>query len=204
MSKYFQFFPTTYHDLTNNGQRVILTNILRRFTVESSIKDTVGVYHEYAIQAGDRPDTIAKKYYGDSGYAWLVLMFNGIDDPIFGWPLEYTDFEEYIKGKYGSIATAQSTVHEYRKILNPSSLVWNDELEVYENKRNADGSIVTKRAVVVDLTTYNTLADTAKESVSKWDWELEENEKKRFIRILDRKYLSKIRSEVKSILRSGV
>jgi len=191
MSKYFRYFPTTQHDLTNIGQKVDLTNILRRFKIESSLKSQAQVYHEYSLQAGDRPDTIAHKYYGDSGYAWLVLMFNEIHDPIFEWPLFNTDFDDYIKGKYGSIASAQATVYEYRKVLA-------------EKQVKYDGTIVPKRTVVIDSTTYSSLSESERESVSEYDWEVEQNELKRQIKLVDKRYVPQIRNEVKNILRNGI
>jgi hypothetical protein len=191
MSKYFQFFPLTQHDLTNGGQKVWLTNILRRFKLESSVKNSLGVFHDYGIQAGDRPDTIAAKYYGDSGYAWLVLMFNEIHDPIFEWPLFNEEFNDYIKGKYGSIAAAQAQTDHYRKILS-------------EKQVKYDGTIIPERYVRVDQTTYNSLSESVRSAPSCWDVELELNEKKRQIKILDKRYLPQIRDEVKNILRNGI
>jgi len=191
MSNYFKFFPTVQHDLTNIGQRVSLTNILRRFKVDSTLKNRVGVYEEYQIQSGDRPDTIAHKYYGSSGYAWLVLMFNEKHDAIFDWPMFNTDFDSYIKGKYGSIPAATAEVHEYRKILT-------------NQQTKTDGSIIQKRYVVVDQTTYNSLNESERESISKYDWELEQNEEKRKIKLLNKRYLSILSEEVKNILRNGI
>ena len=114
MSNYFSYFPTTQHDLKNENRSVKLTNILRRFKVKSALKDKSSVFYNYQIQNGDRPDTIAEKYYGSSSYSWLVLHFNDVEDAIFGWPLFGNQFDHLIVGKYGSIATAQSTLHEYR------------------------------------------------------------------------------------------
>ncbi len=191
MSKYFQFFPLTPHDLTNKGQQVFLTNILRRFKVESSVKNNLGVFHEYSIQAGDRPDTIAAKYYGDSGYAWVVLMFNEIHDPIFGWPLFNQEFNDFIIGKYGSIAAAQVLDDHYRKILSEKIVKF-------------DGTIIPQRYVRVDQTTYNSLGESEREAPSCFDVELELNEEKRHIKILDKRYLPQVRDEVKNILRNGI
>lgn len=191
MSNYFSYFPKIQQDLTNVGQKVTLTNILRRFKIKSSVKDQLGVYYNYNVQAGERPDTIAERYYGDSAYAWVVLLYNDITDPIFGWALFNKDFEDYIKGKYGSIAAAQSTVHEYRRILNTK-------------QTKVDGSFINERYVVVDKTTFDTLGEVDKVSVSKWDWELEQNEKKRRIKILHEKYLNTIVGEAEDILRNGV
>lgn len=190
MSKYFRFFPTVQHDLQNEGQKVLLTNILRRFRVQPSLKDNSKVYHTYNIQAGDRPDTIAHKYYGDSGYYWLVLLFNEIHDPIFGWPLFNQEFDDYIKGKYGSIPAAQGLTDHYRKILTQKQVKY-------------DGTIIPERYITVDETTYNSLGESERYAPSCYDVELELNEKKRQIQLLDKRYLSLVRDEIKNILRNG-
>jgi hypothetical protein len=191
MSEYFSYFPTTQHDLTNDGQTVTLTNILRRFIVRSDVVDRTDVFYKYDITAGDRPDTIAEKYYGDPNLAWVVLHFNNIVDPIFGWYLADKDFDNYVKGKYGSISTAQSTVHEYRQVLNERSVRY-------------DGTIIEKRTVGIDQTTYDSLAEASRESISKYDYEVAENEKRRTIQILDKRYLDKVREEVQTVLQDGI
>ena len=192
MSKYFRNFPTVGHNITNVGSNVQLTNILRRFKFRSSVQDNVNIFYTYNIQEGDRADTIAEKYYGDSGYAWIVLHFNDIIDPVYDWPLFYPNFEKYIRGKYGSMSTAQSTVHEYRQIIQP------------QQTRN-DGSIIPERYVVIDQTTYVSLGGAGNpnlEEISDYDYEVEENERKRQISILDKRYLSQVRDEVEQILRN--
>lgn len=191
MSEYFSYFPTTQHDLTNIGQEVTLTNVLRRFVVRSDVRERSDVFYEYDIQSGDRPDTIAEKYYGDADLAWLVLHFNEIDDPIFGWALFDQDFDNYIKGKYGSIPEAQAEVHEYRQILNEAEVKF-------------DGTKVPKRTVVVDQTTYNSLSPTVRESISKYDYEVEQNDARRKIKILDKRFLDKVRDEAITVLRDGI
>jgi hypothetical protein len=191
MSEYFSYFPTTKHDLTNVGQTVELTNILRRFIVRSDVTDRADVYYQYDVQAGDRPDTIAEKVYGDADLAWLVLHFNNIIDPVFGWALFNEDFTQYIKSKYGSVATAQATVHEYRQVLREAEVLY-------------DGTRIPKKYVVVDEDTYISLNESVRELITKYDWEVEENEKKRTIKILDARFLDKIRDEVKVVLKDGI
>lgn len=191
MSNYFSYFPTVQHDLTNIGQTVNLTNIIRRFKVKSSLLTDTRVYNEYSIQAGERPDIVADKFYDDPSYAWLILLFNEIDDPIFGWPLFNKEFDDYIIGKYGSISSAQGTIHEYRKVLTEKSVKF-------------DGTIIGKRAVTIDLTTYNTLGESVRESISKYDYEEELNDKKSEIKILKRRYVSEVRKQVQGILKDGI
>jgi hypothetical protein len=192
MSEYFSYFPTVTHDLTDEGKNIELTNILRRFIIRSSVKDRADVFYEYDVQAGDRPDTIANKYYGDSDLAWIVLHFNDIVDPIFGWTIFDYDFDQYIRGKYGSVPDAQREIHEYRRTISEAVV-------------KPDGTRVPKRYVVIDKDTYDSLVgDTSREAVSKYDWEIEENDKKRKIRLLDKRYLDKIKDEVKDILRNSI
>ena len=191
MSEYFTYFPTVEHDLTKVGQKVTLTNVLRRFIVRNDLQERSDIFYKYNVQVGDRPDIIAEKYYGDADLAWLVLHFNDIKDPIFDFPLFGRDFDNYIKGKYGSVPAARSEVHEYRQILQEKEVKFN-------------GTIMPERYVVVDLTTYNTLNPTARRTIYKYDWEEELNEKKREIKILDKRYLDKVRDEIETILRDGI
>jgi ribosomal protein S25 len=58
--------------------------------------------------------------------------------------------------------------------------------------------------VVVDETTYNGLSATARRTIYKYDWEEELNEEKRKIKILDKRFLDKVRDEVETILRDGI
>ena len=152
------------------------------------MKGKLNVYYDYMIRTGDRPDTIAHKYYGDSGYAWLVLLFNDIFDPIFDWPQFDNDFEEFLKGKYGSLQAASETVHEYRWITQQEQIL-------------QDGTKLEKKYIVVDQTTYATLSPSERELVTKFDYEEELNQQKRNIKILDKKYLVQVKNEVKEILK---
>jgi len=205
MSNYFSYFPTTQHDLKNENRSVKLTNILRRFKVKSALKDKSSVFYNYQIQNGDRPDTIAEKYYGSSSYSWLVLHFNDVEDAIFGWPLFGNQFDHFIIGKYGSIATAQSTLHEYRIFCNHKD---ENGVNSPSKKRTLiDGTILEERVLVVDLTTFNATPAAYRYNstgVTKYDYEVEKNEAKREIQLLDVKYLSTVRDEVETVLRNGI
>lgn len=191
MSNYFSYFPLIAHDLKGDGKYVALQNILRRFKIKSSVKNAAGVYHVYDIQAGDRADTIAHKYYGNSKWAWVVLHFNDIQDPIFDWPMFHPAFEEYITNKYGSLAAALSEIHEYRWIYQQREVSY-------------DGIVTEEKYYVVDKAKYDTLQPGEKKAVTKFDYETEINDAKRKINILDVKYLPQLEAEVKTVIRDGV
>jgi asparagine synthetase A len=65
-----------------------------------------------------------------------------------------------------------------------------------------DGTKLDKVYVIVDETTANTIDEIHKEVITKWDWESEENEKRRTIKILDRMYLPQVLKEVTNVLRA--
>jgi len=191
MSNYFSYFPTVNHDLTNVGKSVKLTNILRRFKFRSKVTERTDIFYDYTIQAGDRADTIAEKYYGSANYAWLVLHFNDIIDPVFGMPLFYREWENMVSAKYGSIAAAKAEVHEYRQIIRERETLYS-------------GEVIKEKYVVVDEDTYNGLDPLKRYTVTKYDYEEEINEAKRQIRLLDKRYLRQVEDEVKDILKNGV
>mgnify|MGYP003639563729 FL=1 len=205
MSKYFSYFPTTPHDITNENRTVKLTNILRRFKVDSSLKDRALVFYEYQIQEGDRPDTIAEKYYGSANYSWLVMHFNDMNDVLRDFPLFGDNFQNFVAGKYGSVATAQSTIHEYRIFCRHRDA---NGVDTPAKKRTLiDGTIIEERVLVVDLTTFNATDSAYKYNVAgvtKYDYEVELNEKRRDIELLDVKYLPTVRDEVENVLRNGI
>ena len=205
MSKYFSYFPTTPQDITNENRTVKLTNILRRFKVDSSLKDRALVFYDYQIQEGDRPDTIAEKYYGSANYSWLVMHFNDMNDVLRDFPLFGDNFENFVAGKYGSVATAQSTIHEYGIFCRHRDA---NGVDTPAKKRTLiDGTILEERVLVVDLTTFNATDSAYKYNVAgvtKYDYEVELNEKRRDIELLDVKYLPTVRDEVENVLRNGI
>lgn len=90
-----------------------LTNILRRSKVIKSVLNKIDVYYDYVIKEGERADTIAHDYYGNSTYTWLVYAANNIYDPYYQWPLTSNQLFKFIEDKYGDPYQAQIDVHHY-------------------------------------------------------------------------------------------
>ena len=190
MSNYFSYFPATVHDLKQDGTLVSVTNVLKRFIIKQNVEDRIDVFQEYNLQDGDRPDIIAEKYYGNSNYAWIVLLYNKMIDPIYEWPLFGTDFTNYITNKYGSVTTAMATNKKYYRIL-------------YQGFTKIDRTRVPTKKLEVDLTTYNSLGGNDKSTQTAYEWEAELNDERRNIRLLDEVYLDRIVNEVATILSPG-
>ena len=64
----------------------------------------------------------------------------------------------------------------------------------------SDGTKIPKRQIVVDLKTYNTLSASNRDSETDYDYEERINEDKKKLKILDKRYISQLVKEVKSVL----
>ena len=191
MSNYFSYFPSVEHDLKQDGSSITVTNILKRFKIHDDARDQTEVFYPYQLQDGDRPDVVAEKYYGNANYAWLVLFSNNIVDPVIEWPLYGTDFRNYLVTKYGSIESANTTVKKRYKVLSAAF-------------RKIDGTVIPKRRLEIDETTYNTLSEADRELQTAYEYEVEVNDDKRKIHLIDVAYLSIITDQVENILRTTV
>lgn len=189
MSNYFSYFPTVNHSLKDDGTYVEVTNILKRFAFREDVKGKVDVFYEYSIKDGERPDILADRLYGDSKYAWVILLFNDIIDPFYEWPLFGQDFTNYITGKYGSLSTAHQTTKKYFRIL-------------YQGFTKIDRTRVPTKKVEIDLTTYNSLGANDKSVQTAYEYEVELNDERRNIRILADQHLLSVIDEAETLLRS--
>ena len=186
MSFIFSRWPTVEYDFKKNGKKTTVSNVTLRFKLAEALRTKSAVMYEYNVKNGERPDIIAAKYYGDASLDWLILLANNIIDPQWEWPLDDRSFDNYIRGKYGSREAAQQQIHHYRKILHPQSV-------------NYDGTIIPERWVWVDYETF-VLAGPLGEPVYAYDYELEQNDKKAIIKILDKQFVNNIVSQYEAAI----
>jgi hypothetical protein len=209
MAKYFNYFPKTVYTLNSLDVETV-TNITSRFGFEQSFKDNSAVYYEYDIQDGDTPEIIATKFYDSPERHWAVLMINNIVDPQFDWPLDQRTIISYINGKYSANASvgqsgvnwAQANIQSYYKVETRTSNSTGSELQ---SKLQIDASTYASVAVT---TTNLTLEDgnlitikISKETKSYYDYEIEENEAKRTIKLLKPEFVSSIEEELRNVFK---
>ena len=209
MAKYFNYFPKTVYTLNSLDVETV-TNITSRFGFEQSFKDNSAVYYEYDIQDGDTPEIIASKFYDSPERHWAVLMINNIVDPQFDWPLDQRTIISYINEKYSANASvgqsgttwAQANIHSYYKVETRISNSTEAELQT---KLQIDANTY---ANVAATTTNLTLDDgnsititTTKETKSYYDYEIEENEAKRTIKLLKPEFVSSIEEELRNVFK---
>ena len=108
MSGYFSKFPSVMYG------NAVATNITTRLKMMIPTRDRIKVFHDYALQEGERPDTVAEHYYGDPYFAWLIYYANEIIDPYFEWPLSQQDFNKFVVKKYSSAVNATEKILYYQ------------------------------------------------------------------------------------------
>ena len=189
MSEYFTNLPLINYDIekTKPSNTSVVVDIFRRNIIRDKILSNVLTYYPYQIKHGDRPDTIADQYYGSVDFMWLVLYANDIFDVYNEWPKFGSDMKNYIINKYGSVLSASNTVHHYEQILRA------------EIPATADRPKILEKTVHADKTTYDSLSSGSRRSVSQYDYELIENEKRRTIILIEDIYAKQILEESRTI-----
>ena len=168
---YFKRFPKTFYTRDNyNNDFEYVTNLMVRIRLFDSVLKSRTAFYSYTVNDGERPDTVAHKYYGDSKYSWVILAANNYIDPLFEWPLNEEELQAYIKSEYGSIAAAKARVKFYYKTLNG------------------------KKYIVDNKQSFTSLQYC-------YDFEVELNESRREIKILDRAYIPQLEAELKDIFK---
>lgn len=187
MSFYFKEFPTVRYDLKKNGKYEILTNITQRFVINEILKSKKSLYFAFTIPENMRADAVAYEIYGDASLDWLIYLVNDIYDPEYDWPLDSFSLNRFIKNKYGSISTAQATTHHYEKIHREASVLF-------------DETIIPEKTYKIDETTYNTLGPNERRLVTAYDYEIELNDNKRNINLIDEGYIGDILTAIEDAL----
>lgn len=123
---YFSKFPLLNYPIKdgNNFRMVLARNLLRRISLSEDMKGTDGVFIEYNIKDGERPEHIAEKIYGDPSFHWIVLLTNDIIDPYHGWYKSSAAMEEYIQQKHGGYSVFFTDINDdfmYRSDIQSGS-----------------------------------------------------------------------------------
>ena len=213
MSRYFEYFPRVSYNAakTRYGDYELATNVMFRLRIVRNVISNAGSYFKYTIRDGDTPEILADKFYNDPETHWVILYANDMVDPQYDWPLEYNTFEKHIIDKYGSLATAKTTYHHYEKVIDRFNSTTNttDKTRLYVDANtivaNANSLSVpydswTSLTETQAVETYEVSGDTVtqttyRDEISYYDWEMEENEKKRQIKVIKNEYLGQIKSE---------
>jgi hypothetical protein len=204
MGKYFDKFPKVYYSLENDGKHPqIVTDVTYSVRLLEKFANDAKYFYTQVIKDGLKPEDVAYLVYGDVQLHWVVLMFNKIVNPLFDWPVASKDFDSVIVAKYGSIDAAQTGIKTYYKVLTTISSTAAETPAVQRIEIGA----AEYANVAVDLAGNDialTNGETVKlltdrETLSFYDWELQENEAKREIKLIQKTYVDSIKSSFNSL-----
>ena len=192
MANYFSSIPNVDYDIngTEPNQFRSVTNIMQRVRFKPSVLENITDYYPYYVREGERPDIVSFNTYGTVAYSYLILLVNDIVDPLFDWPLPSRQFENYIIEQYGSVSAAQSTNKYYYQIVRA------------EVSRTGVSERVPEYKIIVDQTTYNSLDASVRSAQNVYDWEVEQNDNKREIKLINPDFIQDIDYEVKTAFTS--
>ena len=187
MANYFRNIPKIKYDIfgTEPNTYTNVTNITKRLRFKPKVIEDNTEYYTYRVAEGERPDTISYRKYGTVGYAYLLMLINDIQDPLFDWPLSSQQFEQYILNKYGSVESAQTTTKYYYQTIRA------------EVEKTGIRERVPEVKYIVDSTTYNSLAEGSRSTQTEYEWEEELNDEKRNIKIINESFIQELDFEVK-------
>jgi len=174
---YFKYFPNTVYNAVDVNEKKyrLVTNILRRIRKKIEITN-VSIFEQYFIQDGDRADTLAHQFYGDSTLHWIIMYANYMTNPYYDWPLTYLDLQKYVIKKYGD----PNGVHHYED--NDGNIV-----DRYPQSIGANGF-------------FQDTSGPGYNAVTNFIYEEKLNDKKRMIDIIKSQYTSQIVREFKKLV----
>ena len=178
MARYFETFPKLLYDIDSTKNFKLVTDIFRRIKVREQLKENAALFSKYDVPSGEQPETTSYKHFGTTDYFWIILLLNDITDRYYGWPLSDQDFEKYVTDKY----TNPQGVHHY-------------EITQSSGPQTGNGPDDYSHKIEVNET------ESGAESVSNYEYERREQDRKRQIKLLDPRYLPMFLEEFERLIR---
>lgn len=174
MIDYFQNFPLVIDARSGNSMR----NITLSVDVPANVLVNQSLFYPYVVKDGETPTIVAYNYYGDIGYVWLIAIANQMFDFTSQWPKSEIDFNAYIAATYGSQANAMSQISYYASNSDPT----------YPN------------VTPISYSYFSQQKQALFSPVSVYQDELNKNEAKRAIQLIDKRIASSLLFDMNTLL----
>jgi len=198
MKKYFRQVPDFDYvsrlPESKISDYVKVKNLFKKGKLRNDIFQDVTVFTKYQISGDDRPDNVAFEVYNNPDLDWIILLSNNIVNIQTEWPLPQNDFDKLLLSRYKSYENLYSGIHHYETtevtnsqgvVIVPAGLyVASDyKTEYYDYYQD---SLVTVQDAVKAVTNY--------------EYEEEQENKKRNIFILKERYLGIVLDDMQDIM----
>ena len=172
---YFGSFPVIPYDSKGDLKFKDVTNLLRRVGIRTKLKSNALLYDTYNVKEGATPEMIAHKLYGDSELHFVIMLINDITDRYHQWPMSLPQFQEFINDKYDD----PDGIHHYESTQTSGDT--KVKIEVFNE---------------VDSDAYTGLTP-----ITNREYEENEQDKKRQIRLLDPSYIEQFVDEFEKLIK---
>lgn len=188
--QYFQNFSALYYKI--NGKDELVIDILKRALIKSEVISNIDAYLEYEVKEGDSLQSISYNLY-DSVYPfWIILLMNQQLDPYFCLPVNENILKEQSKKKYGE--DNLYNIHHYED--NNGNVV--DNPIFHDKQENKFYRIINGNNVYINpdlMTDEEKNKSITYKEITNWQYEVNENEKRRKIKLLRPEYLDAVIDE---------
>ena len=175
---YFDSFPVIFYDSSGDLIFKDVTNLLRRVWLRTKVRTNSLLYDTYNVKEGETPEMIAHKLYGDTELHWIILLVNEVTDRYHQWPMTTPQFLDFINDKYDN----PDGIHHYETTQTSGDT--KVKIEVFNE---------------VDEDAYTGLTP-----ITNREYEENEQDKKRQIKLLDPSYVNAFVSEFKLLMEESV
>jgi hypothetical protein len=170
---------------------VRVKNLFRRAKIRDDFFKNAVTFTKYKIIGEERPEQIAENLYGSSTYDWVVLISNNIINLRTEWPLSDGEFSDYLERKYTQAELDAPHHYETTTVID------------------SRGKLIVPAGKIVDsnfsITYYDQVSVTKNpvKMVSVYEYEIQQNDKKRNIYVLRNRYLQTAIDDMKRIMSYG-
>lgn len=204
--KFFRSFPK----ILSNSE--VLTNIMVRTNLLPALINNSALFYKYEMQEGDTPEIMASKYYGDPYRYWLFLYGNNIMDPQWDMVLSTKIFDAYLESKYKAVAaennqtvleyTQTNIKYYYKNITTIDSYTQTTSSEDYQIDFETYLILPQSQTYVISLDNgYTTTLITSTFEQTIYDHEIQLNESKRSVNVMNSAYAKDMENQLTSLLR---
>jgi hypothetical protein len=198
MPRYFRHFPVTKH--TNQN----LVDITKRARFKLTVAEDPTLYMPYTITDEQSAEELSFLYYGTVDHVWMIYLANEMLDPYKDWPMRDSDMYDYIADKYTDeyIESTGDTSPTRNKVLN-----WTQDATITDNilyyEAEDDDEVIQ---LSQDSWAKASIFDPA--FIGQYAWvpvrifeaEINENDNKRTIFVINKDYASRVAKEFKSLM----
>ena len=198
-------YPSNLVDKESSQQYIAVKNLFRRVKLSEEADGIASLFTKYTILEGQRPDTIAKAFYKNETYDWVVVLTSGITNIKDQWPLSNYDLHRYVENKYG--LAGMNAIHHYEtlKVVDSRNrLILSEGMKVDQNFKipaSFDANITYNIVGAYETTKHSGNGDlNPVKGISNYEYETILNESKRKINLLKPKYLMRYIDEMRQIM----